>query len=88
MEKMLKENKSLNYNLGSGEGFSVKEGIEKVKEVTGKDFKVETVEKRAGDPAILVANSEKAKKELGWEPEYSLEEIIDSAWKWENSRKY
>ena len=88
MEKMLKENKSLNYNLGSGEGFSVKEVIEKVKEVTGKDFKVETVEKRAGDPAILVANSEKAKKELGWEPEYSLEEIIDSAWKWENSRKY
>ena len=88
MEKMLKENKSLNYNLGSGEGFSVKEVIEKVKEVTGKDFKVETVEKRAGDPAILVANSEKAKKELGWEPEYSLEEIIDSDWKWENSRKY
>ena len=75
MEKMLKENKSLNYNLGSGEGFSVKEVIEKVKEVTGKDFKVETVEKRAGDPAVLVANSEKAKKELGWEPEYSLEEL-------------
>ena len=49
---------------------------------------MEIVEKRAGDPAILVANSEKAKKELGWEPEYSLEEIIDSAWKWENSRKY
>ena len=49
---------------------------------------METVEKRAGDPAILVANSEKAKKELGWEPEYSLEEIINSAWKWENNRKY
>ena len=88
MEKMLKENKSLNYNLGSGEGFSVKEVIEKVKEVTGKDFKVETVEKRAGDPAVLVANSEKAKKELGWSPEYSLEEIIKSAWKWENNRRY
>ena len=88
MEKMLNENRSLNYNLGSGEGFSVKEVIEKVKKVTGKEFKVETVEKRAGDPAILVADSQKAKKELGWEPEFSLEEIIESAWKWENNRKY
>ena len=85
---MLKENKSLNYNLGSGEGFSVKEVIEKVKEVTGKDFKVETVEKRAGDPAILVADSTKARIELGWKPEFSLERIINSAWKWENNRKY
>lgn len=88
MEKMLNENRSLNYNLGSGEGFSVKEVIEKVKKVTGKEFKVETVEKRAGDPAILVADSQKAKKELGWEPGFSLEEIIESAWKWENNKKY
>lgn len=88
MEKMFKEEKSLNYNLGSGEGFTVKEVIDKVKEVTGKEFKVEIVEKRAGDPAVLVADSTKAKNELGWSPEYSLNEIIESAWKWELNRKY
>lgn len=88
MEKMLKENKSLNYNLGSGEGFTVKEVIEKAKKVTGKDFKVEIAAKRPGDPAILVADSRKAERELGWKPEFSLEEIIESAWKWENNRKY
>lgn len=88
MEKMFKENRSLNYNLGSGEGYTVKEVIEKVRKVTGKDFKVEEVEKRAGDPAILVADSTKAEKELGWKPEYNLEEIIKSAWKWEMNKKY
>ncbi|MDO5088990.1 MAG: UDP-glucose 4-epimerase GalE [Leptotrichiaceae bacterium] len=88
MEKMFRENRSLNYNLGSGEGYTVKEVIEKVREVTGKDFKVEEVEKRAGDPAILVADSTKAEKELGWKPEYNLEEIIKSAWKWEMNKKY
>ena len=88
MEKMFKENRSLNYNLGSGEGYSVREVIEKVKEVTGKDFRVNEVEKRAGDPAVLVADSQKARKELGWKPEYNLEEIIKSAWKWEQNRKY
>ena len=88
MEKMFKENKSLNYNLGSGEGFTVKEIIEKVKEVTGKDFRVEIMGKREGDPAILVADSTKAKNELEWSPKYSLEAIIKSAWKWENNKKY
>ncbi|RRD40065.1 UDP-glucose 4-epimerase GalE [Leptotrichia sp. OH3620_COT-345] len=88
MEKMFKENRSLNYNLGSGEGYTVKEVINKVREVTGKDFKVEEVEKRAGDPAILIADSTKAEKELGWKPEYNLEEIIKSAWKWETDKKY
>ena len=88
MEKMLKEKRSLNYNLGSGEGYTVKEVIDKVKEVTGKEFKVEIVDKRTGDPGILVADSKKAKKELGWSPRYSLADIIESAWKWELDRKY
>lgn len=88
MEKMFKEEKSLNYNLGSGEGYTVKEVIDKVKEITEKDFTVDIVEKREGDPAILVADSTKAKEELGWKPEYSLTEIIESAWKWELNKKY
>lgn len=88
MEKMLEKKQSLNYNLGSGEGYTVREVIEKVKKVTEKEFKVEIVEKRAGDPGVLVADSTKAKNELGWTPEYSLEDIIKSAWKWELDRKY
>ena len=88
MRKMISENTSLNYNLGSGEGFSVNELIEKAKEITGVDFTVENDERRAGDPAVLVADSAKAKKELGWDIEYDLNSIISSAWKWEQNRKY
>ncbi len=65
------------YNLGNGEGFSVKEIIEKVKEITGKDFKVIEDDRRAGDPATLIASSERAKKELGFVPEVNkVEDII------------
>lgn len=71
------------YNLGNGEGFSVKEVIEVARKVTGIDIKAEVAGRRAGDPAILIASSEKAIKELGWEPKFnSLETIIDTAWKW------
>ena len=88
MEKMIKENQSFSYNLGSGSGYSVKEIIDNVKKVTEKDFKVEYVERRAGDPGVLIADSTKAEKELNWKPQYSLEEIVISAWKWETNRKY
>ena len=88
MEKMKKENTSLNYNLGSGEGFTVKEIIEKTKTITNVDFTVEEEEPRAGDPAVLVADSTKAGNELGWKPEYDLDSIISSAWTWELNRKY
>jgi UDP-glucose 4-epimerase len=88
MDKMIKDNQSFNYNLGSGSGYSVKEITDNVKKVTGKDFKVEYVERRAGDPGILIADSTKAEKELDWKPQYSLEQIVISAWKWETNRKY
>lgn len=88
MKKMIDENVSLNYNLGSGEGYSVNEIIEKAKKITGVDFTVEYDERRAGDPAVLVADSTKAKRELGWGIEYDLNSIISSAWKWEQKRKY
>jgi len=71
------------YNLGNGQGFSVKEVIEKTKALTGREFKVEMAERRPGDPATLIASSEKARKELGWSPENSdLDNIIKTAWKW------
>lgn len=71
------------YNLGNGKGFSVKEVVDVARKVTGKTIKSVITPRRAGDPAILVASSDKAKKELGWKPEFdSLEFIIESAWKW------
>lgn len=88
LEKMKNENTSLNYNLGSGEGYSVKEIIDKAKLVTNINFTVETDKARAGDPAVLVADSSKAKKELNWEINYDLNSIISSAWKWELNKKF
>ena len=71
------------FNLGNGVGFSVREVIETARKVTGHPLPVKDVERRAGDPAQLIASSEKAKKVLGWKPEHdSLEEIIASAWNW------
>ena len=71
------------FNLGNGVGFSVKEVIETARKVTGHAIPAKESERRAGDPAQLIASSEKAKKILGWKPEHdSLEEIIASAWAW------
>ena len=71
------------YNLGSEHGFSVREIIETAKRVTGVDFAVAEEARRSGDPAVLVASSEKIRSELGWQPQHStVEEIIKTAWKW------
>lgn len=88
LEKMVRENKSDDFNLGSGNGFSVAEIIAKAKEVTKVDFKVETAPRREGDPAILVADSTKAQQLLGWHPQYNLARIIETAWQWEKNRNY
>lgn len=69
------------FNLGNGFGFTVKEMIEAAKAVTGQDIKAEVCERRAGDPAVLVASSKKAKEILGWEPKVKdVQSIISSAW--------
>ncbi|SHH44091.1 UDP-glucose 4-epimerase GalE [Thermosipho atlanticus] len=79
---------STNYfNLGSGEGYSVKEVIETVKRVTKKDFKVLETSRRPGDPPYLIADSTKAKRILDWRPIYSLESIIRTAWNWHRNMK-
>jgi len=71
------------YNLGTGSGYSVKEVIEAAKKITGINFKVKNGPRRPGDPAILVASNKKAKKELGFKPQFSsLETIIETAWQW------
>lgn len=83
VEYLMKGNESNIFNLGNGVGFTVKEVIETARKVTGDPIKAEIVPRRAGDPAVLIASSEKAKSVLGWKPEHAdLEEIIASAWKW------
>jgi UDP-glucose 4-epimerase len=79
----LKEKERLIYNLGNGRGFSVREVIDTVRKVTGQAIPAEESPRRPGDPAVLVASSEKIKRELGWKPEYTdLESIVRSAWNW------
>ena len=71
------------YNLGNGNGYSVREVIETAREVTGAEIPSEVGPRRSGDPAELIASSEKIQNELGWEPQYGeLEEIISTAWEW------
>ena len=86
----LSEAKSrLIYNIGNGQGFSVLEVIESVRRVTGKPIAVEECPRRPGDPAVLVASSEKIKTELGWNPKFAeLDQIIASAWEWHHQKRY
>ena len=71
------------YNLGNGQGYSVREVVEVARRATGHPIPVEEAPRRPGDPAILVASSEKIRKELGWTPQRpDLEGIIESAWRW------
>jgi UDP-glucose 4-epimerase len=79
----LKERPHANYNLGNGQGFSVLEVIETSKKITGIDIPYQFAGRRPGDPAVLIASSEKIRKELRWEPKYpALETIIKTAWEW------
>lgn len=83
VDHLLKGGENRTYNLGNGVGFSVKEVIAIAREVTGHAIPAETVGRRAGDPATLVAASDKVKKELGWKPRFhDLKTIISSAWNW------
>lgn len=88
LDRLRKGNDSAIYNLGNGKGFSVKEVIDVARKVTKVDIKAEAAPRRAGDPEVLIASSEKAMEELNWKPEYnSLETIIETAWKWHENHK-
>jgi len=74
------------YNLGTGRGYSVRQVIDTVRRVSGKDFKVVEAERRTGDAAVLTADATKAREELGWAPQFGeLETIVATAWKWHSS---
>ncbi|MFT4113595.1 UDP-glucose 4-epimerase GalE [Silvibacterium sp.] len=83
----LKDHSRLIYNIGNGVGFTVREVVESARRVTGHAIPVVEEPRRPGDPAVLIASSEKIGKELGWKPEYAeLDGIIASAWKWHQER--
>lgn len=83
LEHLMRGGASRVYNLGSENGFSVRQMIDSAKRVTGVDFAVVEQERRAGDPAVLIASSAKIREELGWQPQHSnVDEIVGSAWKW------
>ncbi|MFV0559522.1 MAG: UDP-glucose 4-epimerase GalE [Enterococcus sp.] len=83
LEYLKEGNDSNQFNLGSNNGYSVKEMLEAAREVTGKEIPAKIVPRRAGDPSTLVASSAKAKEILGWEPSYTdVKAIIKTAWDW------
>ena len=85
--KALEERSQVIYNIGNGQGFTVLEVIESARRVTGRPIAVEERERRAGDPAVLVASAEKIKAELGWKPRLAeLDTIVGSAWDWHQKR--
>lgn len=87
LEYLLKGGDTDVFNLGNGNGFSVKQVIETAKQVTGQDFKVVEGDRRPGDPPALVGSGEKASKILGWQPQYAdLSKILSHAWQWHQQR--
>jgi len=83
LEQLLKGHTSDFINLGTGSGFSVLQTIDEASKVTGKKIPYTITERRPGDPAILIASNQKARKVLGWNPKYTnLGDIIQTAWNW------
>jgi len=87
LQYLLNGGDSTVFNLGNGTGFSVRQVIETARQITGREIKVVESDRRAGDPPILVGSSDKARKVLGWQPQYpNLEEILAHAWQWHQQR--
>ncbi|MBH8562266.1 UDP-glucose 4-epimerase GalE [Nostoc sp. CENA67] len=87
LEYLLKDGESEVFNLGNGNGFSVKEVIAAAEEVTGLSIPVQECDRRAGDPPSLIGSGEKARKILGWQPQYpSIKDIVTHAWQWHQQR--
>jgi UDP-glucose 4-epimerase len=85
IEHVAQTKESTAYNLGTGVGSTVKEVIDTAKRISGVDFKVELTARRPGDPVAIWADSSKAQRELDWKPQYTLEDIIRTAWKWHST---
>lgn len=88
LEYLNNNDSSVVINLGTGNGYSVKEIIESAREITGRRIKDFIGPRRKGDPAVLIADNKKAKEILGWIPKYGLKEIMSSAWEWHKNQKF
>ena len=89
LEYLFNGNPSDVFNLGSGEGFTVYEMVEAARKVTGHPIPLEVTPRRAGDPAVLIASSAKARKVLNWNPtRENIEIMIQDAWTWEKNKRY
>ena len=87
LKYLLEDGKTDVFNLGNGNGFSVKEVIETARKVTGKEIKALECDRRPGDPPTLLGSAKKARNILGWNPQYSnLEDILSHAWQWHQKR--
>ena len=87
LKRLIENRQTTSYNLGNGQGFSVRQVIDVAKSVSGVDFSVVQAAAREGDPAVLIADAQRARDELGWSPQYgALETIIDHAWRFERAR--
>lgn len=87
LEYLLKGGDSAIFNLGNGNGFSVRQVIDTARQVTGREIKVNLGDRRPGDPPILVGSSDKARNILGWEPKFpAIKEILTHAWQWHQKR--
>lgn len=85
LEYIMRTNSSAAYNLGTGTGYTVQEVITATKRISGVDFPVEYAPRRSGDPTAIWADPRKAEQELGWKAQYSLETILETAWKWHST---
>jgi UDP-glucose 4-epimerase len=87
LEYLLQGGETQVFNLGNGNGFSIKQVIETAREVTGREIKAKECDRRPGDPPVLIGSSDKARSVLGWHPQYSkLCEILAHAWQWHQQR--
>lgn len=83
LEYLRKSDSSASFNLGNNKGYSVREVIDKVRQVSGREFKVTEDPRRDGDPPVLIASSDKAQATLGWKPSFDdIDTIIETAWRW------
>jgi len=86
LESLLDGSSGGKYNLGNGNGYSVREVIDVARKITGKPIPAKVMPRRAGDAEVLIGSSEKAVRELGWKPEYpDLHTIVETAWRWHKS---
>ena len=85
-EYLRSNGRSDSFNLGNGHGYSVRDVVDVARKISGREIKITEADRRIGDPPKLISDCRKAKRNIGWNPQYpDLETIIETAWKWHSS---